>query len=267
MSRRHSTGSSLLLVIIGCALVSVLVWVLLTVFYDEIFAPVHSAESKAEIERSNAAKLRAKGRKPKHAVKGPKPADRAGDKLTKKDTVFKELAEPKEREDQENQEDIVLLPGIEEEIEDGTGKAEAFADEDRLTQEDEDEDSEDETPAEKNARLLREMLGITEPKPPTHAIDVALSIPDQCKNPEINTDLVPILFRHDDPALRGQSVTDLTAMLTVFRDCGEGTFEMTISADGNVDASEGLTQRRLNELKYYFRQHGVPEGSVIYPKK
>ncbi len=266
MSRRHSTGSSLLLVIIGCALVSVLVWVLLTVFYDEIFAPVHSAESKAEIERSNAAKLRAKGRKPKHAVKGPKLANRAGDKLTKKDTVFKELEEPKDREEQDEN---AILPGLEEdvEVEDGTAKAEAFADENRLTQEDEDEDPEDETPAEKNARLLREMLGITEPKPPTHAIDVALSIPDQCVDPEINTELVPILFRHDDPALRGQSVTDLTAMLTVFRDCGEGTFEMTISADGNVDASEGLTQRRLNELKYYFRQHGVPEGSVVYPKK
>ena len=122
-----------------------------------------------------------------------------------------------------------------------------------------------ETATERSTRLMRETLGISTRPTPTHAIDVTLIGAGECVKPGEKTSEIPVLFSHNGATVRGKSFLELNALLTIHRRCGQGVFIMATNPAGDVDASEPLTRMRLDELKYFFQQNGVPLEALKFP--
>ncbi len=122
-----------------------------------------------------------------------------------------------------------------------------------------------ETATERSTRLMRETLGISKRPSPTHAIDVSLIGGGECVKPGEKTSEIPVLFSHNGATVRGKSFIELNALLNIHRRCGQGVIKMTTNPAGDVDASELLTRMRLDELKYFFQQNGVPLEALKFP--
>lgn len=123
-----------------------------------------------------------------------------------------------------------------------------------------------ESTADTSARLMREAIGISKPKPPIQALDVTLTVPSGCIVPAALQAPVPISFSAESATIRGSSLMELDLLVSEYRNCGGGIFQLSENALGKANATDTLTQMRFDELKYFFIQHSVPKSALRYPK-
>lgn len=112
-------------------------------------------------------------------------------------------------------------------------------------------------------------LGIsTEPPPqPTPAIDVRYLVPSDCNSTGVALAPVTVKFRFESPSIKGGSLNVLEKIIAEYRLCRGGSFQLSKNPLGKVDESPALTQRRLDEIKYFFIQHSVPKTALEYPEE
>lgn len=224
-----------------CAAMSLLVWLFLMLFHDTLFAPservVHTEEhTEKEKSKPKPANKSASSNAPSKPSSSSSDSDDTVFRLTKKATT-----EPKST----------------------SSETSFFASE--ADERSANRGEELESATERSTRLMRETLGISKRPSPTHAIDVSLIGGGECVKPGEKTSEIPILFSHNGETVRGKSFIELNALLTIYRRCGQGVFKMTTNPAGDVDASEALTRMRLDELKYFFQQNGVPIEALKFP--
>jgi len=102
---------------------------------------------------------------------------------------------------------------------------------------------------------------------PAIAIDVSLNMPEKCKGSDIAKVPIGVKFRHESSLIKGESLNDLESLVALYRDCASGQFLLAHNLLGRVDATEMLTQMRLDEIKYFFIQHSVSIDAVQFPEK
>lgn len=118
-------------------------------------------------------------------------------------------------------------------------------------------------------QAVLEKLGMSKapPPPPTAAIDVAYSALAACEATAAALAPVTVKFRFDSPSIKGESLNVLETIVAEYRRCQGGSFQLSKNPLGKVDESPALTQRRLDELKYFFIQHSVPKTALEYPEE
>lgn len=253
MSNMKSSSSNLVFVAVICTAMSLVVWLFLVLFYDELFAPsggkaprAKTAASSESSENSNAAPTLTSA--PSSTASQP---TGEGSNFSDSGSVTRLTKAPswtvKSAPTEKTFFDV-------EENESSSGQQ--IVDGQQVVEE---------TATERSTRLMRETLGISKRPPPTHALDVSLIGGGECVKPEEKTFLIPVMFSHNGSSVRGASIVDLNALLAVYRRCEQGYFKLSTVPSGQGDASESLTQMRLDELKYFFHQNGVPPDSLRFP--
>jgi len=102
---------------------------------------------------------------------------------------------------------------------------------------------------------------------PTIAIDVKLQMPERCESVALAIVPVGVKFRFESSIIKGESLNDLESLVALYRECVSGRFILTQNPLGRADRTEMLTERRLDEIKYFFIQHSVPIDAVEFPEK
>lgn len=114
------------------------------------------------------------------------------------------------------------------------------------------------------ARKMKEAVGAQQTKPLTRAVDVQLVDAADCDLPEHILVPVSVQFRRDSYVPRAKSMRELELLVEAHRDCPTAILSISENPLGKVDATEALTQRRFDEVKYYFLQNSVPKGALRY---
>ena len=122
----------------------------------------------------------------------------------------------------------------------------------------------EESAAEAASRKMRQALGIEESKPMTRAVDVQLFASADCDVSELEVTSVAVQFRRDSYRPRAISMRQLEILAEAHRKCPEAYIEVSENPLGKTDATEQLTQRRFDEIKYFFIQNSVPKGALRY---
>lgn len=228
-------------VAVFCGAMSLIVWLFLVLFQDTLFAP---SEYVAHTEA---------------------PAKESKSKSTsaKKTSSSKSSSKPSSSSSSSNDDSFRLTKKATSAPRSTASESTFYATEEY--QGSADGEQQPETAAERSTRLMRETLGISERPSPTHAIDVSLIGGGECVKPGEKTSKIPVFFSYNGATVRGKSFIDLNALLSIHRRCGQGFFKMATNPAGDVDASGPLTQMRLDELKYFFQQNGVPLEALKFP--
>lgn len=121
------------------------------------------------------------------------------------------------------------------------------------------------TAAEATASMIRETLGITKPKPPVRAVDVAYELPPNCDASAVTLAPVAVQYRYERPTIKASSLSELEMLMIEYRQCEGGVFHFDHNPLGKEDATPLLMQMRLDELKYFFLQHRVPKTALRFP--
>lgn len=248
MSKGKSGNTDLMMVAGICLAMSLIVWLFLVLFHDELFAPSDRAtKAHAEAAASESSSKTSETKVVKKTVAPASTANSSDDSDASTGTAIRLTASKvKSASRVPDTQDRTFFDG----------------DSDERSAS---EQTESESATERSTRLMRETLGIAKRKPPTHALDVTLVGAGECVKPDEKTYMIPVLYSHNGSTVRGASLVGLNAVLGTYRRCGQGFFKMTTNPSGDVDASESLMQMRFDELKYFFKQNGVPEEALKFP--
>lgn len=114
------------------------------------------------------------------------------------------------------------------------------------------------------ARKMKEALGLQQSKPLTRAVDVQMIDTANCDVPANILAPVSVQFRRDSYIPRATSMRELERLAEAHQGCPSAHFSISENPLGKVDATEALTQRRFDEVKYYFLQNSVPKAALRY---
>lgn len=104
-------------------------------------------------------------------------------------------------------------------------------------------------------------------KPASHAIDVTLEISPYCDAAVVAITPVSVQYRHESPTIKAGSLQELESLITVYRKCQQSIFQLSESPLNQAETTNSsLTQRRFDELKYFFIQHRVSKAALRYSK-
>lgn len=97
------------------------------------------------------------------------------------------------------------------------------------------------------------------------AVDVSLETRPDCDVSGVSAEPVSVQYRFESATIRGVSLPELEQLVAAYRRCGGGRLQFSANPLVQGDSTQMLSQMRMNELKYFFLQHGVPKASLHYP--
>jgi len=104
-------------------------------------------------------------------------------------------------------------------------------------------------------------------KDTVRALDIAYAVPDDsnCVIPGDDYPRVAVYYRPSSFAIKGQSLTNIDKLVTLYKKCGGKllVFENKLDAD---ESEERLIQQRQDEVKYYLLQRRVPKADMVFPE-
>ncbi|MFK8075991.1 MAG: hypothetical protein AB8B84_05355 [Granulosicoccus sp.] len=246
MSKVNTGSANMIVVAVFCAAMSLLAWLFLVLFQDTLFAPTDGAVHAKTQDYPEKAKPKPRPVIDSVSRNAPIQRVQASSTPSGSDDTVSRLTK-----------DEISTPN-------GISSESTFSasEENKISA---NSAERPESATERSTRLMRQTLGISKRPSPTHAMDVSLIGAGECVKQGEKTSEIPVLFSHNAETIRGKSLIELNALLTIHRRCGQGIFKMATNPLGDVDASESLTQMRVDELKYFFRQNGVPLEALKFP--